>query len=72
MFFLYIYMPADSEKNSLCVGYHLPFQHNELFHLPYMAVAEINLRISLLASFGLRLFSLSKSKSLLKIVICYL
>ena len=30
------------------VGYHLPFQHNELFHLPYMAVAEISLgRISL-------------------------
>ena len=27
------------------VGYHLPFQHNELFHLPYMAVAEINLRV---------------------------
>ena len=31
----------------LSVGYHLPFQHNKLFHLPYMAVAEINLRISL-------------------------
>ena len=32
----------------LSVGYHLPFQHNELFHLPYMAVAEISLwRISL-------------------------
>ena len=29
------------------VGYHLTFQHNELFHLPYMAVAEISLRISL-------------------------
>ena len=29
------------------VGYHLPFQHNELFHLPYMAVAEINMGISL-------------------------
>ncbi len=29
------------------VGYHLPFQHNELFHLPYMAVAEICLGISL-------------------------
>ena len=30
------------------VGYHLPFQHNELFHLPYMAVAEISLgRISI-------------------------
>ena len=29
------------------VGYHLPFQHNELFHLPYMAVAEISLGISL-------------------------
>ena len=30
------------------VGYHLPFQHNQLFHLPYMAVAEISLgRISL-------------------------
>ena len=25
------------------VGYHLPFQHNELFHLPYMAAAEISL-----------------------------
>ena len=25
------------------VGYHLPFQHNELFHLPYMAVTEISL-----------------------------
>ena len=25
------------------VGCHLPFQHNELFHLPYMAVAEISL-----------------------------
>ena len=23
------------------VGYHLPFQHNELGHLPYMAVALI-------------------------------
>ena len=33
---------------SVCVGYHLPFQLNELFHLPYMAVAEISLgRISL-------------------------
>ena len=32
-------------KNS--VGYPLPFQHNELFHLPYMAVAEISLGISL-------------------------
>ena len=30
------------------VGYHhQPFQHNELFHLPYMAVAEISLGISL-------------------------
>ena len=29
------------------VGYHLPFQHNELCHLPYMAVAEISLGISL-------------------------
>ena len=29
------------------VGYHLPFQHNERFHLPYMAVAEISLGISL-------------------------
>ena len=29
------------------VGCHLPFQHNKLFHLPYMAVAEISLRISL-------------------------
>ena len=29
------------------VWYHLPFQHNELFYLPYMAVAEINLGISL-------------------------
>ena len=30
------------------VGYRLPFQHNELFNLPYMAVAEISLgRISL-------------------------
>ena len=29
------------------VGYHLAFQHNERFHLPYMAVAEISLgRIS--------------------------
>ena len=28
------------------VGYHQPFQHNELFHLTYMAVAEINLGIS--------------------------
>ena len=40
-------------RNSFCyklisVGYHQPFQHNELFHLPYMAVAEITLgRISL-------------------------
>ena len=25
------------------VGYHLPFQHNELFYLPYMAIAEISL-----------------------------
>ena len=25
------------------VGYHLPFQYNELFHLPYMAIAEISL-----------------------------
>ncbi len=25
------------------VGYHLAFQHNERFHLPYMAVAEISL-----------------------------
>ena len=32
-------------KNS--VGHHLPFQHNELIHLPYMAVADISLRISL-------------------------
>ena len=31
----------------LSVGYHLPFQHNELFHLPYMAVAEISLGIRL-------------------------
>ena len=31
----------------ISVGYHLPFQHNELFHLPYMAVAEISLGISL-------------------------
>ena len=29
------------------VGYHLAFQHNDLFHLPYMAVAEISLGISL-------------------------
>ena len=29
------------------IGYHQPFKHNELFHLPYMAVAEISLRISL-------------------------
>ena len=29
-------------------GYLLPFQHDELFHLPYMAVAEISQgRISL-------------------------
>ena len=26
----------------LLVRYHLPFQQNELFHLPYMAVAEIS------------------------------
>ena len=25
----------------LFIGYNLPFQHNELFHLPYMAVEEI-------------------------------
>ena len=31
----------------LYVGYHLPFQHNEPFHLPYMAMAEISLGISL-------------------------
>ena len=31
----------------LTVGYHLPFQHNELFHQPYMTVAEISLGISL-------------------------
>ena len=31
----------------IIVGYHLPFQHNELFPLPYMAVAEITLWISL-------------------------
>ena len=30
-------------KKNLTVGYHLAFQHNELFHLPYMAVAEISL-----------------------------
>ena len=29
------------------VGYHLTFQHNELFHLPYMAVTDISQRISL-------------------------
>ena len=26
---------------SIIVGYHLPFQHNELSHLPYMPVALI-------------------------------
>ena len=31
----------------MTVGYHLPFQHNELFHLPYMAVAETSLGKSL-------------------------
>ena len=35
------------KKLSWGVGYHLPFQHNELFHLPYMAVAEISLGVSL-------------------------
>ena len=34
--------------NKFIVGYHLPFQLNELFHLPHMAAAEISLeRISL-------------------------
>ena len=28
------------------IGYHLPLQHNELFHLPHMEVAEISLGIS--------------------------
>ena len=31
------------------VGYQLPFQYNELFYVPYMAVAEISLRIRPLA-----------------------
>ena len=35
------------QKSISGVGYHLPFQHNELFHLPYMAVAEISLGIRL-------------------------
>ena len=41
----YVHFETNSRKES--VGYHLPFQHNELFHLPYMAVAEISLGISL-------------------------
>ena len=28
-------------RNRITVGYHLPFQHNELGHLPYVAVALI-------------------------------
>ena len=45
-----IFMKLEQEENFVSiyiyiyiyiyVGYHLPFQHNELFHLPYMAVAE--------------------------------
>ena len=31
------------EYRLITVGFHLLFQHNELFHLPYMAVAEISL-----------------------------
>ena len=39
------YFKRQTDKNLyMAVGYHLPFQHNELFHLPYMAVAEISLR----------------------------
>ena len=34
---------VDHDLDIVCVGYHLPFQHNELFHQPYMAVAEISL-----------------------------
>ena len=34
-------MPKSSLKNSsdIIVGYHPPFPHNELVHLPYIAVA---------------------------------
>ena len=39
--------PTEKMMSSLNVGYHLPFQHNELFHLPYRAVAEISPGISL-------------------------
>ena len=36
------------QTSFISVGNHLPFQHNELFHLPYMAVVEIGLgRVSL-------------------------
>ena len=43
------------------VGYYVPFLHNELFHLPYMAVAEISLgRISLPRHVGVN-FTIVKS-----------
>ena len=33
-------IPTQALLRSTSVGYHLPFRHNELVHLPYMAVAS--------------------------------
>ena len=38
------------------VGYHLPFQHNELFHMPYMAIAETSPIVSVQISLRLRVW----------------
>ena len=48
----------NPKQTIISVGYRLPFQHNELFQLPYMAVAEISLRISLLLSSVILFFGL--------------
>ena len=47
LFMIYIVCLSYFWCKALCIvidRHHLPFQHNELFHLPYMAVAEISLR----------------------------
>ena len=42
-YFYHLPLKTQQISNISAVGYYLPFQHNELFHPPYMAIAEISL-----------------------------
>ena len=60
----------EKELEILIVGYHQPFKHNELFHLPYMAVAEISLGRIILQVKPEELFLLLKYIITLSLILC--